>query len=225
MAFPRRLLSDGEVIVLEVRPHWTFFMGPGLALIASGALTAAVFVEAPTAPVIVADVLGALMALSAVWFGARWLRWVTRSLVVSTQRVLLSSGFAGRKVDDVQLAQLNRAGMRQGVLGWIVRSGTLTLDTGGPDGVLRWHNTPHPADVQRVVNHQIDQARLGLGPSHDPRDGLGGDARARVPATGASTGPTSDVIDQIERLDDLCRRGVISPADFAAKKAQLLDRL
>ena len=225
VAFPRRLLSDGEEIVLEIRPHWTFFTGPGLALVASGALTAAVFVEFPSAPVVIADALGALIALSAAWFGVRWLRWVTRSFVVSTMRVLCSSGFAGRKVDDIQLTQLNRAGMRQGLFGWIVRSGTLTLDTGGPDGVIRWHNTPHPADVQRVVNHQLDQARLGLGLSSDPRDRPGGEVGARIPAMSAPSSPTSEVLDQIERLDDLCRRGVISPADFAAKKAQLLDRL
>ena len=34
-----------------------------------------------------------------------------------------------------------------------------------------------------------------------------------------------DVVDQIDRLDALRQRGVISESEFVAKKAQLLDRL
>ena len=34
-----------------------------------------------------------------------------------------------------------------------------------------------------------------------------------------------DVVDQLERLDDLRKRGVITEAEFQAKKTQLLDRL
>ncbi len=40
--------------------------------------------------------------------------------------------------------------------------------------------------------------------------------------SGRSAGGLS-VVEQLERLDALCRRGVISQAEFAAKKAELLE--
>jgi hypothetical protein len=32
-------------------------------------------------------------------------------------------------------------------------------------------------------------------------------------------------VEQLERLDELCRRGVLTRAEFEAEKAQLLERM
>ncbi len=44
MAFPPKLLNDGEEVVLDLHPHWWFFAGPLVALVLSVAATIAVMV-------------------------------------------------------------------------------------------------------------------------------------------------------------------------------------
>ena len=45
MAFPRRLLNEGEEVILDLRPHWSFFVGRALVLVlAVAALVAAAVV-------------------------------------------------------------------------------------------------------------------------------------------------------------------------------------
>jgi Short C-terminal domain len=50
-------------------------------------------------------------------------------------------------------------------------------------------------------------------------------ARALDVGGGDAVAPTSDPIDQIRRLAELYRQGVISDDEFTAKKAALLDKL
>jgi hypothetical protein len=67
---------------------------------------------------------------------------------------------------------------------------------------------PRPARIQQVIAAELDRMRrtapVGSGPT--------GSGPWSVPA-------------QIEQLDSLRRRGLISDAEFQVKKAQLLDRL
>ena len=41
----------------------------------------------------------------------------------------------------------------------------------------------------------------------------------------AGTVQESDIFDKIERLADLQKKGILSPDEFASKKAELLSRL
>jgi hypothetical protein len=66
---------------------------------------------------------------------------------------------------------------------------------------------PRPARIQLVIATEVDRAR-----------GQAGAARAAGP--GRSSIPA-----QIEELDGLRRKGLITDAEFLAKKAELLDRL
>jgi multidrug resistance efflux pump len=56
----------------------------------------------------------------------------------------------------------------------------------------------------------------------DQREGARYADRTAAPAAPADR---ESVLDQIDRLDQLRQRGVISQAEFETKKAQLLERL
>ncbi len=59
-----------------------------------------------------------------------------------------------------------------------------------------------------------------------PWDAPGSAPFAGVAATDAPAGPREpSVADQLQELDDLRKRGVISRREFAAKKAELLSRM
>jgi len=68
----------------------------------------------------------------------------------------------------------------------------------------------------------VDVARLPVVDAHGVGDAKGaGDTKG----AGDAKGPAHDVITAIERLAELHARGILSDAEFAAKKAELLGRI
>ena len=69
--------------------------------------------------------------------------------------------------------------------------------------------------MQNVIYHQIED-----------NENRKFDRIGRSPGGGDRGGPPGQTIpEQIEKLDELRRRGVISEAEFQAKKTQLLERM
>ncbi|MBA3655373.1 MAG: PH domain-containing protein, partial [Actinobacteria bacterium] len=66
MPFPRKLLNDGEDVVLDLHPHWWFFTRPTLAFAVSVVLGIVVGPKVDNGAVRLA--LLALMAVTALWW-------------------------------------------------------------------------------------------------------------------------------------------------------------
>ena len=71
MPFPRRLLTEDEEVVVEIRPHWAFLGKPLVTAVAVVALSIAVTVAFSDAPPAVLYVLLVLVACSALWLVGR----------------------------------------------------------------------------------------------------------------------------------------------------------
>ena len=201
MPFPRRLLFDGEEVVVDLRPHWWFFAGPAGLLLASLVLLIAVAVAhvgdwatLATSGVVLAALL---------WFAGRYSRWATINFVVTSDRVVYRSGVLAKRGIEIPLERVNTVFSHQRVLDRILRNGDLTVESGGERGSETFSHITRPADVQNEIYRQIERRQTAR---HAKDESV-------------------DVVAQIDRLDDLRRRGVISEAEFQAKKAQLLDRL
>lgn len=208
MAFPRRLLNDGEDVVLDLRPHWSFFARPALALVvALAALVALASVDAHELIQVAAAVL-TLVAL--VRFAIRYARWATTNFVVTTDRLIHRKGVLAKEGIEIPLERVNTVFFRQSVLERVLRYGDLVIESGGERGQQSFSDVPRPSEVQNEIYHQIEdnQRRMGAG--------AGSGARER---SGLS------VVEQLERLDELCRRGILTRTEFEAKKAQLLERM
>ena len=204
MPFPRRLLFEGEEVVLDLRPHWWFFAGPAATLAASILVLLVVAVEDVGDWAILS--LTGVVLVSLLWFAGRYLRWATTNFVLTTDRVIYRSGVVAKRGIEIPLERVNTVFSSQRVIDRVLRTGTLAVESGGEFGHEDFSHIAHPADVQNELYRQIElnQAR------HNPDK---------------ATGFAVDVVDQLDRLDDLRRRGVITEAEFRAKKAQLLDRL
>ncbi len=119
---------------------------------------------------------------------------------------------------------------------------------GGETGVVVFDRVPRPAAVQSVITEQIDALRhraivpaVAVGPRQRPgrrrgtRRVLAGGVRQRHGRRHAPVGhrpgcrvtaPGDDTVaDRLVQLDELRRRGIVTDAEFASKKAELLDRL
>jgi uncharacterized membrane protein YdbT with pleckstrin-like domain len=204
------LLQDDEDVILDLHPHWWFFAPPLLALIASvalgGLLIAGTDVEWLQIPAGVL-ILGCLL-----WFGARYARWVTTNFVVTTDRLIYRHGVLAKHGIEIPLERVNTVFFRQSIFERIVGSGDLVIESASEQGRQAFSNVRNPDAIQNEIYRQIEDNenrkydRVGAAAAaNDDRD-------ASIPA-------------QIRQLDELRKQGVLSDAEFAAKKQQLLDRM
>ena len=242
MTFPRRLLTEGEEVVVELRPHWAFLGWPLVATAAAVALAVGIDVAFPHAPAGVGDVLLGVFAVAALWLAGRTLRWVTTSLVLTTTRLVQRSGVLGRRALELRLERINELSYHQSLPGRVGPDGR--ADGGDGRGERRHHlRARPPAGGLPEPHHRADHGlpRSPPGPFRRPGRPSPGRARrstARRHAAGwrapavpmvapppAPAGAAPSVADRLMQLGELRRRGIVSAAEFEAKKAELLQQL
>ncbi len=204
MAFPRKFLNEGEEIVLDLHPHWWFFSTPAFVLVVALAATVGVaMVEAPDWLFYVAL---ALVALNLLWLAGRLARWVTTNFVVTTDRLIYREGVLGKRGKEIPLERLNDIAVNQTLFERMIGAGDVTIESGGERGQQVFSDIRKPFLVQNLIYSEIERAQ------------------ARDAARAAGSRQLS-IPEQIEKLDELRQRGVISQAEFEVKKQKLLDRL
>jgi hypothetical protein len=240
MRFPRRLLTEGEDVVVELRPHWAFLGWPLVAAVAAAALAIGVTV-AFSPPAAAGDILLGVLAVALLWLAGRALRWVTTGLVLTSSRLIERSGVFGRRALELRLERINELSYRQSLPGRLCRTGELTVETGGESGDITFDHVPRPAAFQSLITAQIaafhENRRIRYA-TPIPADGPGAPEHADTPPHGAvpvsATGPAAGTVgapaqptvaDRLMQLGELRRRGIVSAAEFEAKKAELLQQL
>jgi uncharacterized membrane protein YdbT with pleckstrin-like domain len=214
VAFPRRLLNEGEEVILDLRPHWSFFLWRSLVLLLS---VAALIVVAVAVRDDLGDiarlVVGALVLVALVRLVIHYAVWATSEFVVTTDRLILRSGVVSKRGIEIPLERVNTVFFSQRLRERLLRYGDLVVESGGERGRQVVSDVPHPERVQSVIH----------GAMEDEEDIREGGSPDRTTAT--ATPDRESVLDQIDRLDQMRQRGVISDAEFETKKAQLLERL
>jgi uncharacterized membrane protein YdbT with pleckstrin-like domain len=207
--FPRKLLNDGEDVVLDLHPHWWFFAPPLIALVASIVLgglvltTDITWLEIPVGVL----VLGLLL-----WFGVRYARWITTNFVVTTDRLIYRHGVLAKHGIEIPLDRVNTVFFRQSIFERIVRSGDLVIESASETGRQAFSNVRSPSAVQNEIYRQIEANENRKFDRVGESIGMAEDREASIPQ-------------QIRELDDLRKQGLVSEEEFAAKKRDLLDRM
>lgn len=204
MAFPKKYLNDGEEVILDLRPHWFFLFGPAIVLIV--ALALAIWVsQADISDFVLFPVLGlALVAL--VFFLARYAQWLTTDFVLTTDRLIYRKGVITRQGREIPLERVNDVSYKQTLFQRVLQAGDLLVESGGERGQSQYGHFANPQDIQNEVHRAIEAAAAR------DADRMAG-RRELSP------------LEQLEKLEELRQRGVISQAEFEVKKAKLLDRL
>ncbi|HET7651520.1 MAG TPA: PH domain-containing protein [Acidimicrobiales bacterium] len=213
MPFPRKLLNEGEDVVLDLRPHWWFLAGPVAALVAFIVLSIAVqsAFDPPDAVTLAMLAIGIVLMI---WFLARYAKWSTTNFVVTTDRLIHRSGVIAKHGKEIPLERLNDISFHQSIWERMIGAGDLMIESGGERGQQTFSDIRKPATVQNIIYREIEAAQA--------RDA---DRIAGAHAAAAGAGASTSIPDQLDRLDDLRRRGVITQAEFDAKKTKLLDQL
>ena len=204
MPFPRKLLNDDEEIVLDLHPHWWFFVEPLLSLVAAvilGVLVLGVW----DLPDWVNIPVGLLILVTLLWFAGRYAKWVTTNFVITTDRLIYRHGVLAKHGIEIPLERVNTVFFSQSILERMLGAGDLVIESAGEMGRQAFSNVRKPSAVQNEIYRQME--------ANTDRD------RAVV-----NSAPMS-IPDQISQLDQLRQQGVLTQAEFDAKKQQLLDKM
>lgn len=204
MPFPRKLLNEREEVVLDLHPHSWFFVGPLAAFVLT--VAAAVAVQLFDLPDAAMLAVLALAFVNAIWLIVRLIKWRTTNFVVTTDRLIYRSGVLARQGKEIPLERLHDISFSQTLFERMLGTGDLLIESGGERGQQMFSDIRSPVKVQNEIYRQIEEAQ-----GRDA-DRMAGRRELSIP-------------EQIEKLDELRSRGVISQAEFDAKKSQLLDRM
>ncbi|MBU0493446.1 MAG: PH domain-containing protein [Chloroflexi bacterium] len=155
------------------------------------------------------------------WLFWSFLVWNNRRYLITTHRVVQIEGIFNKNTKDSSLEKINDILMAQSVMGRLLNYGDVDILTASePKGENRIERVARPVAFKTTILDQKE--RLGERDHFERRADRAGEA---TPALVAPPDDTPSVPDLIAELAELRDKGIISPAEFEAKKAELLARL
>lgn len=208
MPFPRRLLIEGEELVLDLRPHWIALVAPSLvtALVVVGWILALLY--APDAGLGRSVVLWGALGLGLVvlaWYPLRaFVAWATSNFAVTTDRVIHREGFIAKRSMEIPLEAINDVRFQQSIFERIVGAGDLIIQSASEYGRNVFANVRNPEHVQKTIYHQgeLNKQRMYQGRPVPPQ--------------------APSVATELQRLAELRDRGVLTEEEFQAQKRRIL---
>lgn len=215
MAFPRKLLTSDEELVLDLRPHWIALVGPVLVTILILAAWFYLIVldnlpEGDTGKILTWVLLAGGVVLFIVYPLRHFISWVTSHFVVTNERVIHRQGLVAKSSMEVPLDRINDVRFNQSVFERMVGAGDLLIESAGERGQNVFSDIRHPEAVQKIIYERAEVYTMRM------QGGMtAAAASAAAPAAPSAT-------EELTRLADLRDRGAITEEEFQAHKARLL---
>jgi uncharacterized membrane protein YdbT with pleckstrin-like domain len=200
MAFPTRLLVEGEELVLDLRPHWIALVMPAIATVATFVVMLILYNTFEESILDLAvGIAGTLFLLA--YPLRRLVDWLTSHFVVTSDRIIHRRGFIAKYSMEVPLEAINDVRFEQGIIDRMIGAGTLVVQSASEAGRQVFDHIRKPEEVQKTIYHQgeLNQQRM-----------MGGSGASRSAAS------------ELERLADLRARGVLTEEEFQAQKRRIL---
>lgn len=202
-----KLLNEGEEVVLDLHPHWEFFLRGMLALFAVIVVGVMVLVWLDKAPDVLNWSLGLAVLGCLAWFGWTYARWSTTHFVVTSDRLIYRHGVLAKRGIEIPLERINTIFFSQSIFERIVGSGNLVIESASETGRQHFYHVRRPSQIQHEIYRQME--------ANENRkfDRIGGGA------------PGASIPEQISQLDGLRQQGILSQEEFDQKKQDLLDKM
>lgn len=220
MAFPKQLLADHEKVVFDIKPHW-------IAVVPSALWTVVAIVAGIFGYRAVGDIFDKsttpekvfLLIILAGWFYLAvvpFLKWRFTMFVLTSDRLITRSGILSKHSKEIPLERINDVAFSQTVLERMVGAGDLFIESAGERGQTRISDVRKPEQMQLMIYKESEENSNRM---------MRGGGTAPPPASDVNTAKGENIVEQIEALGRLRQQGVLSEAEFQAKKEELLKRM
>ncbi|MFH0907527.1 MAG: PH domain-containing protein [bacterium] len=241
MAYLDKLLSADERILVQQRPHWAVFVSTAVGLVIQGLFFLLLYkafhaLSEPADPstwmqrlppeirgelrqvalqmpelfdklTVGIVLLFAFLAFTTVLKTV--LAWLTSHTVITNRRVVQVHGLISKTVVDSSLEKINDVLLQQPLLGRLFGYGTIVVMTASETGLNRMVFLKNPVEFKRIMM--------------EAKRRLSGDGGPRAPEP-ANT-PKQQAADRLAELGDLRKSGLISAAEYDAKRRAVLDEI
>ncbi len=208
MAFPKRLLVDGEQLVLDLRPHPIALARAVIVTVLVVVIGVLILMNLPgTLHDILFWATWIVGLIVVVWWPVRDLiRFLTSHFVVTSDRVIHREGWIAKRSMEIPLEAINDVRFNQGVFERIIGAGDILISSASERGTEVFKDIRNPEDVQKRIYHQgeLNQQRMyrGMG-------------QPQAPAAPSTT-------TELQRLAELRDKGVLTEEEFQAQKRKIL---
>ncbi|MDP9494254.1 MAG: PH domain-containing protein [Actinomycetota bacterium] len=199
MEYPQKLLSAGEEIRIQFRPHWSQILKESLLTVMVAALLILISnLWDPPGWVIIA-----IAVLWVVVVSAEFVRWWTTQHVITNERVIHRTGLIAKKGTEIPLEVINDVAFRQSMIERVFGSGDLLIESAGTHGQSAYTDIPNPERVQKLI-YEMRENRMS------------------AMRSGGAPAPTSSAVSALETLSRLHDEGKLTNEEFEAEKRKLL---
>ncbi len=168
MAFPTKLLNDGEHVVVSTRTHPKVLVLPGIVLVLL--VAAVLWLGTLTDSTGLGLAAGVVAAVIAVWFVLRpFLDWLSTTYTFTTRRFIKRSGLIAREGRTIPLNRISGVDFDIGVVDRIFGCGTLIVSDASTDGRVLLDDIPRVEQVQLRVAEELHTLSTG-GPAVERAD-------------------------------------------------------
>jgi uncharacterized membrane protein YdbT with pleckstrin-like domain len=203
MPFSPRHLNDDETLVLDLHPHWWFFGPETISLLAS--MFATIYLRSKVSGWLETTVtyLGlAAIIVSVSWLCVALIKWRTTYFVVTSHRLIYRQGVVARNGVEIPLERVNNVNFAQTIFERLLQVGDLLVESGGQEGQQVFSDIARPEEVQNIIHSTIQREK------HQRSDG--------APSL-------AGIAHELERLEGLRDRGVLTDEEFEEQKRRLID--
>jgi len=200
----QNMLGENERILLVTRQHWFVLTSAILleiivTLVVIVAITVATFYFPPAMFAFVLVLLPLLSMLRDI------LTWYNREYIVTNRRVIQIFGVFNKSVVDSSLEKVNDVKMTQSFFGRLFDYGDVEILTASELGVNLFKRIGDPVKFKTAM--------------------LNAKENLSFDEMGAHVQHADDIPSMIAKLDELRKKGILTEAEFQAKKAQLLAKM
>lgn len=173
MSISRKLLNEGESVVVSTRTHVKALLGPALLLIVVAAMAGflATLPEGDYAGVMQAVIWGVAGLVVLWWVFRPFLLWLTTTYTLTTRRLITRSGVVTRRGHDIPLIRISDVAYEHGLLDRMLGCGTLVVSVASDQGRVLLHDIPN---VERVHLRMSELLYDGATGRDDESGGHGG---------------------------------------------------
>ncbi len=146
-----------------------------------------------------------------------FLRWRFTMFVLTSDRLITRTGILSKHSKEIPLERINDVAFSQTILERMLGAGDLFIESAGERGQTRITDVRKPEQMQLMIYKESEE--------NSNRMMRGGSAATPPPVSDSNTAKSENVVEQIEALGRLKQQGVLSEAEFQAKKEELLKRM